>query len=259
MSIVTLITDFGTRDGYVGEMKGVILSACSSARIVDVTHDIEPGDVAGAAWVLGRIWERFPPDTVHLVVVDPGVGSDRVALAARVADRWFVGPDNGVLSTGMEGPVDDARRIDPAGMGLPAPSTTFHGRDVFAPAAGWLAAGHPSDGLGPPVDPAQLRRFSAPVPTRVGDAARGEVVRVDRFGNLITNIPASWVNPTALVEVGGQVISGLRTHYAMVEPGDLVALIGSGGTLEISVRNESAAARLDARRGARVSVRAHRD
>ena len=258
MSIVTLMTDFGTGDGFVGEMKGVILSLCPAARIIDITHTVEPGDVRGAAWILERTWGRYPPDTVHLVVVDPGVGTDRVALAARVAGRWFVGPDNGLLATPL-GPAERAYRIDAEAMELPPPSMTFHGRDLFAPAAAWLASGRDPAGLGPPVDSSALRRHTQPEPERVGSSVRGQVLRVDHFGNLITNIPSSWVSPTALVEIGGEVISGLRTHYGTVEAGELLALIGSGGTLEISVRSESAAARLDVRCGAAVHVRAHRD
>ena len=258
MSIVTLMTDFGTGDGFVGEMKGVILSRCPEARVVDITHMVEPGDVVGATWILERTWSRFPGGTVHLVVVDPGVGTDRVALAARVAGRWYVGPDNGLLAATL-GPAERAYRIDPRAMELPPPSMTFHGRDVFAPAAAWLAAGEDPAGLGSPMDPEALIRGSLPEPVRVGESVRGEVLRVDHFGNLITNIPGGWVSPTALVEVGGEVISGLRTHYGTVEHGELLALVGSGGTLEISVRSESAAARLNVGRGASISVRVQRD
>jgi S-adenosylmethionine hydrolase len=259
MKLIALISDFGTRDGYVGEMKGALVSSCPEARLVDVTHDIEPGDVGSAAWTLDRIWSRFPAGTVYLVVVDPGVGSDRRAVAARRDGRWFVGPDNGILA-GTGPPVpDQAWEIDPEAMGLPAPSTTFHGRDVFAPAAAYLSCGKDPSGLGPPLDISTLERLERPRAERIGEAIRGEVSHVDRFGNLITNIPGAWVNPTALIEVGGEVVSGLRTHYAMVEPGELVAVIGSGGTLEISVRSGSAAARLGATRRTAVRLRTHRD
>jgi S-adenosylmethionine hydrolase len=258
MSIVTLVTDFGTGDGFVGEMKGVILTSCPAARVVDITHTVKPGDVASASWILERVWSRFPAGTVHLVVVDPGVGTDRVPLAALVAGRWFVGPDNGLLATTI-GPVEEAYRIDARAMEIPPPSMTFHGRDLFAPAAAWLASERTPSGLGAPVEPAALIRYTPPEPVRVGDSVRGEILRTDHFGNLITNIPSGWVAPTALVEIGGEVISGLRTHYEMVEVGELVALIGSGGTLEVSVRSESAAARLGVGRGADVNVRVVRD
>lgn len=258
MSVVTMMTDFGLGDSYVGEMKGVILSSCPGAAVVDITHTVEPGDVVGATWILDRVWNRFPAGTVHLAVVDPGVGTDRVPLAARVAGRWFVGPDNGLLGAAI-GPVEEAFSIDAAAMELPPPSTTFQGRDLFAPAAAWLASGRQPSGLGPPVDPAVLKRFTPPEARRVGDSVRGEVLRVDHFGNLVTNIPSGWISPTALVEIGGHVVSGMRTHYGTVEVGELLALVGSGGTLEVSVRGESAAARLRVGRGAPVNVRAHRD
>ncbi len=259
MAIVTLITDFGTRDGYVGEMKGVLLERCPTALVVDVTHDIEPGDVRGAAWVLGRVWGRFPEGTVHLVVVDPGVGGDRRAIAVEQGGRWFVGPDNGLISRAIPDEPSSARSIEADSLGLAPASVTFHGRDLFAPAAAWLAGGGEPDRVGDPLDPSELVRLDLPVPERLGAAVRGHVAHVDRFGNLITDIPGAWVSPTALVEVGGEEVSGLRTHYGAGEDGELLSLIGSGGTLEVSVRNGNAAERLSAGRGDRVSVRTHRD
>lgn len=259
MAIVTLITDFGTPDGYVGEMKGVLLERCPTVQLVDITHDIDPGDVWGAAWVLGRIWERFPVRTVHLVVVDPGVGGDRRAVAAEHGGRWFVGPDNGLISRALPGEPSDARLIDPDSLDLAPASVTFHGRDLFSPAAAWLSGGGAPDRVGPPVDPSGLVQLDLPAPVRLGAAVRGQVAHVDRFGNLITDIPGAWVSPTALVEVSGEEVSGLRTHYGAAGSGELLALIGSGGTLEISVRNGSAADRLSAGRGDRVRVRTHRD
>ena len=259
MAIVTLITDFGTRDGYVGEMKGVLLERCPTASLVDVTHDIEPGDIPGAAWVLGRIWGRFPEGTVHLVVVDPGVGGDRRAVALEHDGRWFVGPDNGLVTRAISGEPSRACSIDSESLGLASVSVTFHGRDLFAPAAAWLAGGGGLDRVGRAIDPAELVRLEFPAPERAGLAVRGHVWHVDRFGNLITDVPGAWVSPTALVEVGGEEVSGLRTHYGAGEDGELLAFIGSGGTLEISVRNGSAAERLSAGRGDRVNVRTHRD
>ena len=141
MAIVTLITDFGTRDGYVGEMKGVLLERCPTVSVVDVTHDVEPGDIPGAAWVLGRVWRRFPEGTVHLVVVDPGVGGGRRAVALEHDGRWFVGPDNGLITRALPDEVSRARSIDTESLGLAPASVTFHGRDLFAPAAAWLAGG----------------------------------------------------------------------------------------------------------------------
>ncbi|MCL7971526.1 MAG: SAM-dependent chlorinase/fluorinase [marine benthic group bacterium] len=259
MSIVTLITDFGTRDGYVGEMKGEILARCPDATLVDVTHDVEPGDIQGASWVLNRVWSRFPEGTVHLGVVDPGVGGARRAVAVERADRWFVGPDNGLISAAVDGLPSQARIIDPDSLGLAPASVTFHGRDVFAPAGAWLAGGGAPARVGEAIDPGSLVRLELPGPERLGAAVRGQVAHIDRFGNLVTDIPAAWVSPTALIEISGEEVSGLRTHYGAAEDGELLALIGSGGMLEISVRNGSAAARLSAHRGAVVRVRTHRD
>jgi S-adenosylmethionine hydrolase len=259
MAVVTLISDFGTRDGYVGEMKGVLLERCPSAHLVDVTHDVVPGDILGAAWVLGRVWARFPIGTVHLVVVDPGVGGERRAVAVEHEGRWFVGPDNGLISRAIPGDPSQSRSIDSESLGLAPVSLTFHGRDLFAPATAWLAGGGDPDRVGRAIDPAELVRLELPAPERLGLAVRGHVAHVDRFGNLITDIPGAWVSPTAVVEVGGEEVTGLRTHYGAAEPGELLALIGSGATLEISVRNGSAADRLSAGRGDRVSVRTHRD
>ena len=259
MAIVTLITDFGTRDGYVGEMKGVLLERCPTASLVDVTHDIEPGDIPGAAWVLGRVWGRFPEGTVHLVVVDPGVGGDRRAVVLEHDGRWFVGPDNGLITRAIPCEPSRARSVDTESLGLAPASVTFHGRDLFAPAAAWLAGGGELDRVGASLEVSGLVRLDLAAPERLGPAVRGHVWHVDRFGNLITDIPGAWVSPTALVEVGGEEVSGLRTHYGAAEDGELLALIGSGGTLEVSVRYGSAAERLSAGRGDRVSVRTHRD
>lgn len=253
-SVVTLITDFGTRDGYVAEMKGVMLGLCPGACIVDVTHDIEPGDIRGGAWVLARIWKRFAPGTIHVAVVDPGVGGDRRPIAARTQGRWYVGPDNGLL-TRVSGVPEEARIIGSGAPGVSAGGATFHGRDVFAPAAAWLAGGGEPARLGPTLDGHALVRFDCPRPERRGDRVTGRVQHVDRFGNLITDIPAAWVDATCAIEIAGLVIGGVSSHYAAVDRGEIVAVIGSGATLEIAVRDGSAAERLGARDGAAVSVR----
>ena len=260
MGIVTLITDFGTADGYVGEIKGVILSAAPEATLVDVAHDIQPGDVESAAWVLRRVWERYPAGSVHVVVVDPGVGGPRRPLAVRTRDRWYIGPDNGTLSrvlpAGSQGSpwALDPRRYTPGPI-----SSTFHGRDAFAPAAALLVAGRPPEELGTPLSAADLVRLDLPEPQRSRDCVRGRVAHVDRFGNLITDVPASWIAPSALTEIAGFGISGVRSGYTSVEPDRLVAVIGSAGTLEIAVRDGSAADRLSVGRGEPVSVRPERD
>jgi S-adenosylmethionine hydrolase len=260
MGIVTLTTDFGTADGYVAEMKGVIVSRAPGAVLVDATHEIAPGDVEAAAWILDRVWDRFPNGTVHLVVVDPGVGSERRAVAVRAAGRWFVGPDNGVATRVLRRVAgEEAVFLDPDRDGAPPVSPTFHGRDLFAPAAARLVAGDEATGLGNPIDPKSLIRLELPEPVQVGHVLRGRVEHVDRFGNLITNIPGARIAPTALIEVAGTVVSGVRAAYAHGDPGRPVAVVGSGGRLEVSVRDGSAAVLLRAGRGTEVRVRAERD
>lgn len=258
---VTLLSDFGTADGYAAVMAGVVAAAAPSARIEHASHDIPPGDLLTAALTLSRYAFLYPEDTVHLVVVDPGVGTGRRALAARVGGRFFVAPDNGVLSRVLErgeGEVvalehDQAKQAG-APPGETPTSATFHGRDIFAPAAARLARGETLDALGSEIsDPVHLE---LPAPGRTADAVVGEVIQVDRYGNLITNIPASWLREleTATVRVSTRAVGPLARTYADVEPGELVALEGSIGMLEVSLRNGSAAELLGLGRGAPVRV-----
>jgi len=247
--IVTLLTDFGTQDSYVAEMKGRLLSLGGSPTLVDITHDIAPGDVPAAAWVLSRAWRTFPPDTVHLVVVDPGVGTARRALAVRAGGHAFVGPDNGVLETALALP-------DAAAVALATPpgaAATFHGRDVFAPAAAALASATGRTPRGVPVaDPVRL---TLPAVRRAGAMVSGEVVHVDRFGTLITNIPGDLLETGATVRVGA-VSLPMRATFADVPPGRPVAFVGSAGTVEIAVRGGRADERLGLQRGAAVRAAA---
>jgi S-adenosylmethionine hydrolase len=243
-SLITLLTDFGTADGYVGEVKGVLLANSEETTIVDIAHDIAPQDVEGARLAVARYWRRFPEKTVHLVVVDPGVGSERVGLAVASDGRFLVGPDNGVLSPALL--HGDARVVE-----LPVPTVaapTFHGRDVFARAAARLACGAPLDSLGSPFEHPIVRR--TPEPHRRSDGAIvGEVITVDRFGSLVTNLLA---HRGGSVEIGGRVVGALGRTYADVRPGMVLALTGSSGFVEIAVRNGSAADELGLGRGASV-------
>lgn len=255
MSVVTITTDFGTSDGYVGEVKGVLCTRAPETVIVDVAHDVEPGDVRGAAWILGRIWSRFPSGTVHLAVVDPGVGGRRRPIAARIAGRWFVGPDNGLLTFVRQGSsVKEARRIDVT-IGGSLPSNTFHGRDLFAPAAAHLSAGGDPRRIGPQIDRGSLVDLVLPRPGRRRDSLLGQVVHVDRFGNLITNLPNDELTRSSRVLISGVMVAGLSSSYDAVEAGQLLATLGSGGTLEIAVRDGSASERLGVGRDERVEVR----
>ena len=245
--IVTLLSDFGTVDGYVAELKGALLRGVPGATLVDISHDLAPGDVVAAAHVLGRTWQAFPAGTVHLAVVDPGVGTRRRALAAEAEGHRFVAPDNGLLSRVLHG--HQARVV---ALNAPADaSPTFHGRDVFAPAAARLACGETVEALGREVrDPVLLPPLRL---ERHGGDLVGEVVHVDRFGTLITNLPGVRVAATATVRIGAYDLA-LHGTFADVASGDPVAFVGSGGTVEIAVRDARADAALGATRG--VEVRA---
>lgn len=237
---ITLLTDFGTADGYVAELKGVLISRATQSPIVDLSHEIPPHDIAAARLAVARYWRRFPPGTVHLVVVDPGVGTGRAAIAVESDGRFLVGPDNGVLSPALF--TLDARVVElPID---PHASSTFHGRDVFAPIAAELATGAPLDSLGDPYLTAI--RLRTPQPQRQSDGSvHGEVLTIDRFGNAVTNIA---VRESGRIEIGGRSARMVRT-YGEAAPGEVVALVGSSGFLEIAVVNGSAAAEMRLRRG----------
>jgi Uncharacterized conserved protein len=241
--VITLLTDFGTADGYVGEMKGVLASGASGASLVDVAHDLAPQDVDGARLALARYWQRFPVGTVHVVIVDPGVGSDRAALAVESEGRFLVGPDNGVLSPAL---LHAGMRC----VTLPIPagaSATFHGRDVFAPAAAALAQGIALDALGELLADPVIRR--TPEATRRDDGAvQGVVITIDRFGNAVTNLMA-WRG--GVVAVGNRRLP-LARAYGDVARGTPIALVGSSGLVEIAVREGNAARELGLTRGSEV-------
>jgi S-adenosyl-L-methionine hydrolase (adenosine-forming) len=244
--IVTLLTDFGTADGYVGEMKGVMLTANPEILIVDVSHDVAPQDTEGARLAIARYWRRYPPGTVHAVVVDPGVGTTRAAIAVQSEGRFLVGPDSGILSPALL--ARSARTVS-----IPVSRTaspTFHGRDVFAPAAAALSAGAALESLGPPMAEPIVRRTVEP--HRLGDGRiAGEVIHIDRFGNAVTNLLAPHGGK---VEVAGRTLDLVRT-YADGAPGDYVALIGSTGLVEVARREGNAATGLGLARGTPVVLR----
>jgi len=257
-AIVTLTTDFGMRDPFVGVMKGVILQIAPTVRLVDLTHDIASHDVLEAAITLEAAAPFFPPGTIHLAVVDPGVGSTRRPLAAAAAGQLFVGPDNGLFTFLFRAAAWSAVALEAPAYRLPTVSQTFHGRDIFAPAAAHLAVGVPLHRFGPPLsDPVVI-----PWPTarREGDRLAGEVIHADRFGNLVTSLRLTdleALGPAAalVVEVEEKEVGRIVPCYADLPPGGVGALIGSSGRLEISVREGSAQAVMGARRGAAVRVR----
>lgn len=253
MRRITLLTDFGTADGYVAAIKGMIASIAPESPIDDITHDILPGDIEGAAWTLSRYWKLYPEGTVHLAVVDPGVGTARRPLAARVANRFIVAPDNGLLTRvlAMTRRDPDIVSITVGRYTASEVSATFHGRDIFAPAAAHLARGVRLEEIGPltPTPPIVLE---LPEPRREGEDIIGRVAHVDRFGNLISDIPAALVGPGMWIRVGDRIIGPLMNTYGDVAPGELVAMVGSAGTVEVGVRDGSATRMLDAARGALV-------
>lgn len=233
MPVISLLTDFGASDSYVAEMKAVLLTAAPGSVIVDVSHEVPPGDRRAARYLLGRTWSRFPAGTIHLAVVDPEVGTSRRALAAQAHGHHFIAPDNGILSPILEGATVVQLAVPPEA------STTFHGRDVFAPAAARLARGEDLSTLGPAVSDPIF--WPAPVARTEADGVRGEVVYVDRFGTLITNIPGSMFQGATGVVVGGEFTAHLGRTFRDVDQGALVAFVGSGGTVEIAARDRSAA------------------
>ncbi len=239
MRPVALLTDFGLEDHYAGVLHAVLVREAPGADRLDISHGVPPGDLWTACFLLRAAWPHLPADAVALVVVDPGVGTDRRAVAVRVGDRFLVGPDNGLAAA--VGEATDAVELDPGIMGIPEPSATFHGRDLFAPAAARLARGDSPAGLGGPLDPGTLVSCPIPAPERAGDTVRGVVQHVDRFGNLVTNLPVGTVPPEAELRVGWRRITRVVRTYGDAPEGEVVLLEGSSGYLEISVVGGSAA------------------
>ena len=251
MSIVTLLTDFGTVDGYVGAVKGVVLRAAPSATVIDISHNIRRHDVAAAAFALAQAAPHFPAGTVHVVVVDPGVGGRRRPVVVDDGRYRFVAPDNGVVSLAAPEPVA-VHAIEAADFRAARPSPTFHGRDVFAVAAGQLAAGRSATEAGPAVALEGSLGLERERRDEHGQYTR--IIHVDVFGNLITDLAAEHVPGGARFRMGGYEIGSVAHTFESVARGELLAYIGSGGTLEIAVREGNAAEELDVARGATVEV-----
>ena len=258
--LVALLTDFGTRDHYAGAIKGVVLGICPDATLVDITHEIPPHDVLAAALELAACYRAFPAGTVFLVVVDPGVGSARRPLAVEAGEYRFVAPDNGVLTAVLqETPPRRIVELSERRYARPTVSRTFEGRDRFAPAAAWLAKGTEIRSLGRTLT--DVVRLDLPSSHVEAGTLSGVVVRVDHFGNLVTNIDRGvferHVQGAAHVEVSaaGHRIPLVVSTYADAGAGQLCALFGSSEHLEIAVNGGSAAERLGLGRGAVVSVR----
>jgi S-adenosylmethionine hydrolase len=256
---ITLLTDFGTTEGEHTVMKGVIWRILPGAHIADLSHDIAPQNIREAALVLDRTAHYFPPETVHVVVVDPGVGTERRPIAACFGDYFFVGPDNGVCTPLLErAEREDASveivHLDKPEYWLENVSPIFHGRDIFAPCAGHLASGVPLAELGSPIG--EIVRYHVPRPTLDGDTIRGEVMHIDHFGNLIANIHREEVEPLrpVRIELAGRKIQGLVRAFGERDPGTLVALYSPRDYLMVAVTNGNAAARLGVRVGDMIVV-----
>jgi len=257
MCVTTLLTDFGTRDAFVGVIKGVIKTLAPRADVIDLTHHVPPQDIKAGAFVLKTAFKYFPPETIHLAVVDPGVGGARRPVAVRLGDHVYVCPDNGLLSHVLaQETLTQAVTLDNTQYHLPQRSRTFHGRDVFAPVAAHLANGIPLEALGTRTDTLQTFPLSEPAVT--GDTVTCHVIYVDVFGNLFTDLMEEGTGElsSAVIGVGGISIDGLSDSYSSVPEGKPLALFGSSGHLEIAVRNGSARRQFGVEVGNRVTVRA---
>ena len=260
-SLITLITDFDTTDHFVGTMKGVILNINPDVQIVDICHKVASYDIFDAAFTLAQSYRFFPPDTIHLVVVDPGVGTVRRPLLVRTMAYKFVAPDNGVLSLIYEREERaEVRHITADHYFLNPVSNTFQGRDVFAPVVGWLSKGVEVDKFGDPIT--EYTKFASPKPKRVGDSLiKGVALRIDKFGNIITNLTPEDVpqlfaeNPPPFkIMINEQEITRLNLAYSMGKPSEVFAIVGSSGYIEICTNRGSAAKILNVNRGVEVGV-----
>ena len=255
--IVTLTTDFGSRDSFTASMKGVILKTNPQAQIIDISNEIGPQDVWEAAYVLRSAYTYFPKGTVHLAVVDPGVGSTRRPIIVVTESYYFVGPDNGIFSLiYQEAERIRVHHITASHYLLPNPGPTFHGRDIFAPAAGWLAKGIPSGNFGEEIT--DFAKLNVPVSKITETGIDGHVVHIDRFGNIITNITFKEIQPLvgeggdlgrASITIAGKEIKGLKKFYAEAKPGEPGAIVNSSGSLEIFMFKQNARTALSVKRG----------
>jgi S-adenosyl-L-methionine hydrolase (adenosine-forming) len=263
VTVISLMTDFGIKDGNVGVMKGVIWNIAPDARISDLSHMIQPQNIREAALILARSAPYFPENAIHVVVVDPGVGTTRRPLAAKIGSQYYVGPDNGTITLLLERAEDEGWQtefvhIDKPEFWLGNVSHVFHGRDIFAPVAGHLASGVPLAELGTRIlDPVRL---ALPKPEQTGRGWRGEIIHIDHFGNIASNIRIEHLaealkhKDNVTVNLAGEVIRGMVNTFGERQPGELVALLGSTGNLIVSVVNGSASERLGVKTGDPIDV-----
>ncbi len=255
--IITLTTDFGSQDYYVGAMKAVMLGVCPEAKLVDISHDLPPQDIMAGAWILKNSAFLFPSGTIHLAVVDPGVGGERRPVLLRVRDQFFVGPENGLFSLIIEDESYEAVELTNSRYWRDSVSPTFHGRDIFAPVAAHLCNGEPMVAFGEVLTELEKYRWAKPISDDEG--IQGWVMHIDRFGNLVSNIPASVIDEhdaksTFKIYVGNTILKHISDSFSDVQDGEPVALIGSSGMLEIAINKGNAERMLGVEKGAPVSL-----
>ncbi len=259
---ITLLTDFGVKDHFVGVMKGVIANIAPQAKMIDISHQVRPQNIYEGANLLAQAAGWFPPGTVHMAVIDPGVGTDRHALAARIDDQFYIAPDNGLLTHCIQqaasvGKVIEIIKLNQPQYWLPTPGITFHGRDIFSPAAAHLANGIPLEKLGEPIALDKITKLAIPVPQRTASGWQAEVVMMDVFGNLNTNLESNLINELKghlEIKIKNTIIEGITQAYADKPPGSVIALIDSTGNLAISIVNGNAAQTLDVEIGTPVEI-----
>jgi S-adenosylmethionine hydrolase len=256
-SLITLTTDFGIQDHYVGVLKAVLLSIAGDARLIDISHQIPPQDIMAGAWVVRNSAMLFPPGSVHLVVVDPGVGTHRKPIAIKIEDQYFVGPDNGIFSLIADQYEYEGVELTNPDYWLSDPSNTFHGRDIFAPVAAHLANGVSMSELGNPIEKLETYRWAVPISDK--DGVQGWIVHIDHFGNLISNIPGSMIreagaNANLKIYVGNTIFDTIVSTFGDVSDGEPAAYVGSSGVLEIAINKGDAREMLGVEKGAQISI-----
>lgn len=250
---IALLSDFGTHDPFVGAMKGVLYSRAPGLTVIDITHQIPPQDIQTAAFYLMASVPYMPKGTLFLCVVDPDVGTGRGIIWARTENHQFITPDNGLISwVEQKEKILEARFINNSSLFMDSISSTFHGRDIMAPVAAAVAKGLPEKKIGPLLP--DYRRFDFPQPVKAGNRISGQVIAIDNFGNVVTNIRRDYVEAKGVFTVAGRMMKGLKLTYASVPEGEPLALIGSFGFLEFAVRNGSFARSFDVRLGAPVQA-----
>lgn len=256
-SIITLTSDFGLQDHFVSVMKAVILGIHPESRLIDISHQIPAQDVMACAWVLRNSSMHFPPGTVHLVVVDPGVGTKRSPVAIKIGDQFFVGPDNGIFSLIADEYEYEAYHLNNTAYWKPNPSNTFHGRDIFAPIAAHLASGVSISELGERIEELVTYRWATPIADK--DGIQGWVLHIDNFGNLVTNISSQIIEEaigggSVKIYVGNTILNQMVDTYGDVEDGEPAAYIGSTGMLEVAIAKGNASEMLGVVKGAQISI-----